>query len=53
MTSVIGHVYSTDFMPQFQDWSIDPAVLFDAPVNWFCFFIYTKKKSWTMSSFSG
>ena len=31
VTSVIGHVYSTDFPDQFQDWDLDPTLLFDAP----------------------
>lgn len=32
MTSVIGHVYSIDFPPTFQNWSqTNPADLFDAP----------------------
>jgi DNA topoisomerase-3 len=30
---VVGHVFSTDFPPQFQSWdSVDPAELFNAPV---------------------
>jgi len=33
MTSVIGHVLSIDFPPEFQDWkTTDPATLFAAPV---------------------
>ena len=31
MTSVIGHVLSIDFLPQFQNWeTTHPAALFDA-----------------------
>jgi hypothetical protein len=33
VTSVVGHVFSVDFPPQFQSWdSVDPAELFNAPV---------------------
>eukprot|EP01121_Diplochlamys_sp_Union-15-3_P009528 TRINITY_DN2596_c1_g1_i2.p1 TRINITY_DN2596_c1_g1~~TRINITY_DN2596_c1_g1_i2.p1 ORF type:complete len:209 (+),score=25.46 TRINITY_DN2596_c1_g1_i2:41-667(+) len=32
VTSVIGHVYKADFLPEFQNWSIDPSVLFSAPI---------------------
>ena len=32
MTSVIGHIYSTDFPEEFQDWrKVNPVSLFDAP----------------------
>lgn len=32
VTSVIGHVYTTDFPPGYQDWrKIDPVELFEAP----------------------
>jgi DNA topoisomerase IA len=27
VTSVIGHVYNTDFDDAFQDWDLDPALL--------------------------
>lgn len=30
MTSVIGHVFSLDFLPQFQSWEVDPKDLFFA-----------------------
>eukprot|EP00808_Paulinella_micropora_P011679 g81653.t1 len=34
VTSVTGHVYSTDFVPGYESWDkIDPFVLFDAPVR--------------------
>lgn len=34
MTSVIGHVLSIDFLPQFQNWeTTPPAALFDAPTK--------------------
>ena len=34
MTSVIGHVLSIDFLPQFQNWeTTHPASLFDAPTK--------------------
>ena len=33
ITSVAGHVFSTDFPRQYQSWeSTDPATLFEAPV---------------------
>jgi DNA topoisomerase III len=33
VSSVAGHVFNTDFPPNFQSWdSVDPAELFDAPV---------------------
>lgn len=32
VTSVIGHIYTTDFPPDYQDWrKVDPVKLFDAP----------------------
>ena len=31
VTSVIGHVYTTDFAEAYQSWELDPARLFDAP----------------------
>jgi DNA topoisomerase-3 len=31
VTSVIGHVYTTDFHDAYQDWDMDPSKLFDAP----------------------
>lgn len=34
MTSVIGHVLSLDFLPQYQNWeTTHPASLFDAPTR--------------------
>jgi DNA topoisomerase-3 len=34
VTSVVGHVFSIDFPPQFQSWdSVDPAELFAAPIQ--------------------
>lgn len=30
MTSVIGHVFALDFLPQFQSWEVDPKDLFYA-----------------------
>ena len=34
VTSVAGHVYSTDFPPEFQSWdAVDPLALFDAPTR--------------------
>lgn len=32
VTSVLGHVYSADFDGQYQNWDLDPALLFDAPI---------------------
>ncbi len=32
VTSVAGHLFSTDFHPSFQSWDINPEKLFDAPV---------------------
>jgi len=32
VTSVAGHVFSVDFVPQFQSWEIDPVHLFSAPI---------------------
>jgi len=31
VTSVAGHVFNRDFPTQYQDWSLDPENLFDAP----------------------
>ena len=33
VTAVIGHVLSIDFPSKFQSWELDPAILFDAPVQ--------------------
>ena len=34
VTSVIGHVYATDFLPQFQNWEeTDPKALFKAGIR--------------------
>ena len=33
VTAVIGHVLSIDFPAKFQSWDLDPAILFDAPVQ--------------------
>ena len=34
VTSVAGHVYSTDFPPEFQSWdAVEPLALFDAPTR--------------------
>jgi len=34
VTSVIGHVFSTDFYPEYQSWeTVDPLSLFDAPIR--------------------
>ena len=33
VTAVVGHVYSTDFPPQYQNWNAtDPVELFGAPI---------------------
>jgi len=33
VTSVRGHLFSTDFEEQYQSWDLDPARLFDAPTR--------------------
>ena len=34
ITSVTGHVYSTDFPPEYQSWDkVEPVVLFNAPIH--------------------
>ena len=31
VTSVAGHVFNRDFPQSYQNWNLDPVVLFDAP----------------------
>jgi len=36
VTSVTGHVFSTDFPSEYENWdAVDPVALFSAPVNHF------------------